>query len=428
MKNPRALTISLLSIIAASLPMPALAETLLLRNADVYTVSDGIKPKHDVLIQDGKIAAIGQALTADAAKSIDLSGKRLYPGLIHASTIAGLTEISAVRATNDFAETGQINPNARSASSINPDSDLFPVIRNFGVTTLHVMPQGGASALSGRSAIVYSRGWRIEDMAQNTDAGAVLQWPSAMAPDFLPAMMREEIKKQAAATRDALERAFDAAQAYALEKPTRKNRAPDLRFEALQPVLKREMPLYVRADSAVQIREALDFCSKRALRCTLVGAADAWRYVDQIKAANVSVILGSPFELPGRRSDSFDVQYRNAAQLHAAGIRFAIAGDGSAFSAPTDGNLAFNAAQYAAFGLPAEKALHAITLGAAEILGIAATTGSISTGKSADLVVSDGDILEITSQVEAVFVQGELQSRDSRHSRLHERYRRYLQQ
>ena len=418
----------LCSAVLIALASSSFAASILFKGGDVYTVSDGIKIGTDVLVVDGKINAIAANLAPGDAKVVDAIGKRIYPGLVHASTLAGLTELGSVRASSDYAETGAINPNARAATAINPDSELLPVIRGFGVTTLHVMPMGGQSVLSGTSAAIQTRGWTIEDMAIAPEVGIVVQWPNARAPDFLPAAFKDEIKKQAEASMASLKRAFEQARAYGLARATDDTGPQDLKLAALLPALAGKQSVYVNASEAGQIREALDFCAEQRLRCVLVGAQDAWRYADAIKAAKIDVILGSPFDLPLRRSDSYDVNYTGAAKLAAAGIKFAIAGDGSSFSAPLDGNLAFNAAQYQAFGLSGELALRAITLSAAEVLGIADKVGSISVGKQADLVISNGDVLEITSTIEAVYINGELQENTSRHTRLGERFRGKLGQ
>jgi imidazolonepropionase-like amidohydrolase len=160
----------------------------------------------------------------------------------------------------------------------------------------------------------------------------------------------------------------------------------------------------------------------------IVGAQDAWRIPAEIKQAKVELILGSPFNLPETRSEGFDQVYALAASLHQAGIPFAISGDGNAFAAPMDGNLAFNAAQYAAFGLPDEIALRAITLTPAEILGVDKLVGSIDVGKQADLVIASGDLLEISSRVEAVYIKGLAQEMKSRHTNLRDKYLRKLGQ
>jgi imidazolonepropionase-like amidohydrolase len=429
--NKRTIPPVLAIAIAASLSLlsgSVCASATLLQGGTVYTVADGVKPNTDVLIEDGKIKAIGNALSAEGAAIIDARGKRIYPGLVHANTVAGLTEVSAIRAMNDFAEVGAINPNARAQTVINPDSELLPVIRAQGVTTLHVAPQGGQSVLSGTTAIVQPDGWTVEQMRLVSDAGVFLQWPSARVPSFLPPAMAAEAKKAAAENVVALQTAIDAARAYGRQVKAQLDHAPDLRFDALLPVLRGERKVFVAADDLTPIREALAFCSKEKLRCVLVGAQDAWRVPTEIKAAGVELILGSPFNLPLRRSEGFDQAYSNAAKLAAAGLQFAISGDGSSFSAPLDGNLALNAAQYLSFGLSEAQALRAITLTAAEILGVADRVGSISVGKQADLVIVDGDLFEPASRIDAVYLRGAALDLTSRHTRLRDKYQRKLGQ
>ncbi len=422
-------TISKLLFAAAWICTSAVhAQTTLIQGGTVYTVADGIKADTDVLIRDGKIVAIGASLNVEGARVVDARGKRVYPGLVHANTVAGLTEISSIRAMNDFAEVGAINPNARAQTVINPDSELLPVIRAQGVTTLHIAPQGGQGVLTGTTAIVQPDGWTVEDMRLVSDAGVFLQWPSARTPSFLPPQMAAEIEKAAANNLVSLQNAMDAARAYDKQVQAKVNRASDLRLAALLPVLHGERKVFVAADDLTPIREALAFCRKEKLRCVLVGAQDAWRMPEEIKAAGVELILGSPFNLPLRRSESFDQAYSNAAKLADAGLSFAISGDGSSFSAPLDGNLALNAAQYLSFGLSEAQALRAITLTAAEILGVADRVGSISVGKQADLVIVDGDLFEPASRIDAVYMRGTALDLTSRHTKLRDKYQRKLGQ
>ncbi len=396
----------------------------LIEHADVYPVSRAALMDTAVLIDAGKIKAIGaDALTqAGSATRIDATGLRLYPGLISANSSLGLIEIESVRATVDAAEVGPVNSNAHAQIALHADSDLLPVARAGGVLTALSVPRG--ELIAGQSALINLSGWNYEEMTVKPAVAMHIYWPSVRMPDWLPKPTIEQALKAAAENVRILNATFDDAVAYRAKAdlPNAKERSQDLRLEALQPVLKGELPLFIHANELTQIRGALSFAAKYKLKITLVGALDAWRVADELKAANVQVILGSPFNLPMRRSESYDVLYSAAAKLNAAGVKIAIAGDGGGMDASLEKNIAYLAAQAAAFGLPAEQALRAITLSAAEILGVSDRLGSIDVGKDANLILVRGDVLEITSPIKHIFIAGLDTPLTSRHTQLCERY------
>ena len=405
---------------AITAPQIACAATLI-EHADVYPVSRAVLPDTAVLIESGKIKAIGaQALAqAGSATRIDATGLRLYPGLISANSSLGLIEIEAVRATVDTAEVGAVNPNARAQIAVHADSDLLPVARAGGVLTALSVPRG--DLIAGQSALINLSGWNYEEMTVEPAVAMHLYWPSTRLPDWLPKPAIEQALKAAAESLRVLDTSFTEALAYRAKKAL-PQATQDLRLEALQPVLSGDLPLFIHANELTQIRGALTFAAKYKLKVTLVGALDAWRVADELKAANVQVILGSPFNLPMRRSESYDVLYSAAAKLHAAGVKIAIAGDGGGMDASLEKNIAYLAAQAAAFGLAPTQALRAITLSAAEILGVSDRLGSIDVGKDANLILVRGDILEITSPIQRIFIAGIDTPMSSRHSKLCERY------
>ena len=409
---------AIFGVIAA--PQFACAATLI-EHADVYPVSRAVLVDTAVLIEAGKIKAIGaQALAqAGSATRIDATGLRLYPGLISANSSLGLIEIEAVRATVDTAEVGAVNPNARAQIAVHADSDLLPVARAGGVLTALSVPRG--NLIAGQSALINLSGWNYEEMTVKPAVAMHVYWPSTRLPDWLPKPAIEQALKAAAENLRVLDASFVEAIAYRA-KQALPQATQDLRLEALQPVLSGDLPLFIHANELTQIRGALTFAAKYKLKVTLVGALDAWRVADELKAANVQVILGSPFNLPMRRSESYDVLYSAAAKLDAAGVKIAIAGDGGGMDASLEKNIAYLAAQAAAFGLAPAQALRAITLSAAEILGVSDRLGSIDVGKDANLILVRGDILEITSPIQRIFIAGIDTPMSSRHSKLCERY------
>ncbi len=393
----------------------------LIEHADVYPVSRAVMMDTAVLIDAGKIKAIGAEALAQAgsATRVDATGLRLYPGLISANSSLGLIEIEAVRATVDTAEVGAVNPNARAQVAVHADSELLPVARAGGVLTALSVPHG--ELIAGQSALINLSGWNYEEMTVNPSVAMHIYWPSTRMPSWLPKPAIEQAQKAATENMRVLDATFADAMSYRAKAQSDKT-ARDMRLEALQPVINGELPLFIHANELTQIRGALSFAAKYKLKLTLVGALDAWRVADELKAANVQVILGSPFNLPMRRSESYDVQYSAAAKLNAAGVKIAIAGDGSGMDASLEKNIAYLAAQSAAFGLPADQALRAITLSAAEILGVSDRLGSIDVGKDANLILVRGDVLEITSPIRRIFIAGVDMPMTSRHTELCERY------
>lgn len=418
-----AVALAALAVTATAAPTSA---PVLLHGADLYTVSHGVIAGGELLIQDGRIAALGARVDAPAdAQRIDVSGKRIYPGLIAANSVLGLTEVSAVRATNDIAEAGAVTPEARAEVAVNPDTELWPVARANGVTAALILPRAGHDGvIAGRAALMQADGWTAEQMTVKSAAGLVVAWPSDRVPEWLPQAARDRAKEAVRKKRDALTKAFADARAYAAAKAAGTVRVPDLRWEAMLPALERREPVLLLADSAVEIRDALAFAEREKLRPVIVGGGDAWRLAATLKAQDVPVILGSSHNPPKRRWEAYDSVFAAAGKLAAAGVRFAIANDGDGMAASFERNLPYQAASYAAFGLGEEGALRAITLAPAEILGVADRLGSLDVGKQATLFVASGDVLDARNAVERVWIDGREVDLSTKHTRLYDKYQR----
>jgi imidazolonepropionase-like amidohydrolase len=421
------------TLAGASTVIPAKrpAAPVLLKGGDIHTVSGGVLARTDLLLVDGKFAAVGGTFKAPAGTQvIDVTGRRIYPGLIAASSPLGLEEIQSVRATVDTKEIGTITPHVRAQVAFNPDSEMIPVARANGVLTVLTRPEVASDAghprsiLAGQSALMRLDGWTWEDMTLRARVGLHVYWPLMpinRGPRPLPGA-RDPLKEELAALRTA----FTTARAYlrAQEAATGLPVETDLRWEAMIPVLKGEEPVFVHADDIRQISAALDWAREERLKLILVGARDAWRVADRLKAADIPVIIDGTHNLPLRRDDGYDDVYANAGRLHAAGVRFCIANAGGDRGGATNArNLPYEAAMAAAFGLPPAEALKAITLYPAQILGVGAELGSIETGKRATLIVTDGDPLEIPTQVVLAFIDGAQIQLRSRHTELYDKYR-----
>jgi imidazolonepropionase-like amidohydrolase len=401
----------------------ARSETLLLRGATVHTVAKGTLAPGEVLVRDGKIAAVAAKIDERADRTIDLAGLHLFPGLISAATDLGLVEIGGVRATVDDRETGEFTPEVESWLSVNPDSELIPVARANGITHFAPVPQG--KLLGGTSGLVATRGWTIEDMAVRRRTAMHLFWPdhALTIPGPGASEKTKPLDEQARERREkvrTIEQFFADAEAWA-KRPEGAPVVPA--WAAMPPVLRGEIPLMIHADGQREIRAALKWSeSHPRLRLVLVGARDAWMLADELARRKIAVLYSETFTLP-RSSDPYDVQFRAPGVLHTAGVAVAISAGLDGAGATNQRNLPYFAAHAAAFGLPADAALAAITLVPAQLHGVGDTLGSLEPGKDATLFAATGDILDIRSEVKRLWISGAEQSLESRHTRLSERYR-----
>lgn len=422
-----------------NIPPPPQTQAIMVTGATLHTVTGDTIVNGRMLVDKGRIVAIGTASSVPdqaGARILNFAGKHIYPGLIAANTTLGLVEVQAVRATVDSAEAGAINPNARALVAINADSELFPVARANGVLAALSVPKPGAAGLiTGTSALVALDGWTWEDMGISPEVGLHINLPSlrlnaALFPT-LPAARLEEMQRLTAQRLKTLEDAFESAAAYSRARTNEPNLAKDARWEAMLPVLAgnaNQRPVFVQAEELPQIRYALNFAERFNLKLVIVGGADAWRIAPLLRSRNVPVIIGGVHRLPQRRGEDTDTPFRLAAQLHAAGVRFAIARSGSNFDAAMERSLPYEAATAAAHGLPRAEALKAITIYPAEILGAADKIGSLARGKHANFFVSDGDPLDIKSRVERIFIQGRDIPLEDKQTRLNEKYEQKYRQ
>lgn len=375
---------------------------VLLDGADLYTVSHGVIPAGQLLIRDGRIAALGARVEVPVdAERIDLAGKRIYPGLIAANTTLGLVEFGAIPASRDYAEIGENNADLKVEVAVDPDTEHWPVARSGGVLSALVVPQVRAGGLiAGQSALMKPQGWTGEDMTVASGVGMHLYWPTT------PVL------------RQRLDQLMEAAQRYrvATRAP---GQAPDLRLAALEPVLAGRMPLFVHASRVSAIREALAFARTHRLRMVLVGGSDAAHLAEVLAEHQVPVILGGGAV---RRWEGFAEGQAAAATLARAGVPLVIA-SGYYANAMGATRLPATAATYASYGLGDEAALRAITLSPAEAMGVADRLGSLEVGKSATLFVASDDILLSTTGVERLWIDGRaIDVKDNHHERLYRKY------
>lgn len=424
--------IAVASLVLLGLAPLSLAETTLFTGAIVHTVSGETLAQGQVLVEDGRIVSVGRSLSATGANVIDLAGLHLYPGMIALNTELGLLEIEAVRATRDQSEVGDYTPEVESWIAVNPDSELLAVTRADGVAYFEPVPEGGV--VSGQSALLALDGWTSEQMVVRKPVALHVFWPN-MNLDLTPKERARDKKKwkspedQAKERRkklQALDDFFADARAYAKARDAAANGAStfqaDPRWEAMLPVVRGEVPVTVHADDVRQIASAVKWAETNHYTITLADARDAWMLADLLASNKISVIYGRTYTQPTRDTDPYDVQFKAASVLQKAGVKVAFSVGGE-FSASLAKNLPYEAAQAVAFGLPADEALKGITLYPAQIAGVAGRLGSIEAGKDATLFASDGDILDIRSNVKRMWIAGKEISLENRHTRLYEKYK-----
>jgi imidazolonepropionase-like amidohydrolase len=417
-----------LIILLLAAPAAARAETIALVGATIHPVS-GPEIANGVILVDGNhIAAVGRSgdvAVPSTARVIQCAGKHLYPGFVDPMTQIGLREIESVRGSSDLEEIGDDNANIRAQVAFNADSVLIGPAVGGGVLYAEVEPGGGV--VSGTSAVMRLNGWNLEDMTLRAPVGMHLNYPrTTPTRGFFARQSDEEFQKQKEKALKALQDIFDAARVYQTARTAMQaGKAPaveiDARYEAMRAVLDGKLPLYIHADEKAQIEGALDWAKREKLtHLVLVAGPDAQYVAERLAKEKVPVILTGVLELPSRRWEPYDAAYAAAGILDKAGVKVAIGGGPDASQAR---NLPFNAAMAAAFGLPKDVALRAVTLTAAEILGVGDRIGSLETGKEASFILTDGDPLEIVTHIERVWIAG--QEIDLAHERQRELYDRY---
>jgi len=414
----------------------AIGESILLKNAIVHTVSAESITNGSVLVQNGKIVQVfdnklpSRILIPDGTKEIDLNGLHLYPGLIALDTALGLSEISGVRSPRDFSEVGDYTPDVQSWIAVNPDSELIPVARANGITHIEPAPQGGIVA--GQSGLVALDGWTTEQMAIKKPTGLHVYWPS-MDLDTRPKekfkdknkwkSLEDQAKDRQTKLR-ALEDFFDEARAYGKAVDSKKQQPEKVpAWEAMQPFVRGETPIFIHADEIRQIKAALKWAETNQFKIILVGGRDSWQLAKEIAAQKVPVIYEHIYNQPAREVDRYDVNFRAPEILRAAGVNLALGMGADAFDAALVKNLPYTVAQAIAFGLPETDALKSLTFIPAQLLGVADRLGSIEAGKEATLFVTDGNIFDIRSNVKRLWIAGKEMPLETRHTRLYEKYK-----
>jgi len=395
-------------------------------NATIHPITRPAIERGTILIRGSKIDAIGANVQVPAgARVVDAAGGDVYPGFINARTQVGLNE-PGPRGFDDVNEMLDYNPQLRTRVAYHVESDTIPVTRANGVTTVAVVPSGGI--FGGEVAVMNLDGWTWEEATLRPNAGIELNFPTLGGGGGrggggggggrfgAPAGTTfEQIKKQRDDRLDELTQLLERARAYAKAGP---DRPKDLVLEALVPIVDRRLPLVTTVARETDIREAIAFADRTKVNIVISGGAEANMVAPLLKERNIPVVIGNVLTPPLREDAFHAASYQVAGELAKAGVKIAFATSDAAYAR----NLPYHAAMSVAWGLDREEALKALTINAAEILGVADRVGSLEAGKDANLFISKGDPLEIRSEVTKVVIEGRDVGLENKHLALYQKY------
>ncbi len=403
-------------------PAPDFNGMILIKNGTVHTGTGQVLSNTSVLVNKGKIEKIGTDIAAGNATVVDASGKHVYPGLILSNSNIGLKEIgSQVRGSNDFNELGELNPNIQSIVAYNTESKIINTLRSNGILLANIIPSG--QLLAGSSSVVQFDAWSYEEAVYRKNGAMHFYMPSLFNRPRGEFMRpgREPDTDPLKSAMDRIEKVkafFREAKLYEAQK----NAITNLKFESVKGLFDKSQKLFIHCNLVKEMLVAIDFVKEFGFDVTIVGGSESFQIAELLKQNNLSVILQQLHSLPTSEDDDVDQPFKTPAVLQKAGVLFAITDeDGQT----TGRNLMFNAGTAASYGLSKEEALATITLNAAKILGIAERTGSIEVGKDANIIVSEGDILDMKSSiVTKAFIQGRDIDLNDKHKQLNERYKK----
>lgn len=406
---------------ATIMPAKPQAGPVVITGATIHVGNGKVINNGYIAFDKGKITAIGEGSAPNTAGAtlVNASGKQVYPGFICPVTSLGLVEFESIRATDDETETGEMNPHVRSLIAFNTDSKVIPTVRSNGVLLAQPTPQGGT--ISGQSSVMMLDGWNWEDAAYKKDIAVHLTWPvvrngrGRRGGFGAGAAGQESPAERAQKAVDAIVSLFSEAKAYAQAKPAVTN----ARLGSMAGLFNGTKKLFITADGAKEIIQAVNFGKQMGVQVVIVGGKDSYLVTDVLKDNNVPVIIRETQALPDKDEDDVYLPYKLPHLLQEAGVLYGLTGTGFW----RQRNLPFEAGQAVGYGLSKEQALSMITLNNAKILGIDKTTGTLETGKDANLFISAGDALDmVTLDVENAYIQGKSISLDNLHKQLYKRY------
>ncbi len=410
-----------------SQPTPPQIQPIAIVNGTIHigngeTIVDGL-----IVIEKGKLTFVGPLDTKTKAEfikdnmwQIDATGQHIYPSLIALDSYLGLNEIDAVRATHDFNEVGNLNPNVRAIIAYNTDSKITPTVRSNGILLAEVKPLGGR--ISGTGSVVQLDAWNWEDAAVAMDVSMHLTWP---VPKEFNDPTAEQTEKAGEKYHEAileLKKLFDEAKAYSLlNNPVNVN----LKYESMKPLFDSRCKLFIHTNDLVSITTSVSFARSYGMTPVIVGGSDSWMIANWLRDNNIAVVINKTHKLPSKVDDPIDLPFRLPKILQDSGVLFAISDENSW----EQRNLPFQAGTAVAYGLDKEQALASVSYNAARILGIDYKVGTLEVGKDASIVISEGDIFDMKNcQVTTALINGRFIPLLNHQQVLYEKYRtKYFQ-
>jgi imidazolonepropionase-like amidohydrolase len=430
-----------------ALPTPPPGSTYALVGGVIHPVQGPDIPNGTLIISGGRIQAIGPKIAIPrGAIIVPARGLHLYPGMIDAGSVLGLEEIGQVSASEDATEGGMFQPDLRALTAVNPASEHFSIARNEGVTTALTRPLsggggfrsgGGGSLIAGQSAVIDLAGWTPDEMKVQSPAMLHVTFPegarglSGGARSFLPAEMMQQMRDGEKEQVRRLREYFERAKRYAASRGQSPDPSPaDAPMEAMVPYVTGKLPVVFNVSTAYGIRAVVQFADQLGLKAVIATGGEVWKEADLLARKHIPVIYTLPVEnslaswAPRRDYDPYDSVFAAPALLQRAGVPLCFASNSASLSK----NLPTQVGITCAYGLSHEAALKALTLGAAQVLGVADSVGSLEPGKIANVLVTDGDPLEITTHLHALFIAGKPIPLESKHTHLYQTYRQRLPQ
>ncbi len=410
-----------INIIAQQTPGNKQTESISIEGATAHLGNGKVIENSLIMFKDGKISFVGSALSkiARIGKTIKAKGKHVYPGFIAANASLGLVEIDAVKASDDQREIGTMNPHIRSLIAYNAESKVVESMRPNGVLMAQITPRGGT--ISGTSSIVQLDAWNWEDAVIKTNDAIHMNWPGsftrgrwwlgedpALKPDKKYTKNINKIKSY-----------FSEAKNYLASKKLIKN----LPLEATSGLFNGAKKLFIHASGQREVTDAITICKELGIRnIVIVHGQGAESIADLLIKNNISIILDRPHRNPNSEDEAYDSTYTIAKTLIEKGVLVSLGMEGQMERMNTR-NLPFYAGTFAAHGLDKEVALQLLTSNTAKILGIDNTVGTLEVGKDATLFISEGDALDMRSNILTnAFIQGRKISLESHQTKLWKRY------
>ncbi|MES2587831.1 MAG: amidohydrolase family protein [Bacteroidota bacterium] len=401
-------------------------ERILLTNGFLHVGNGEIVNNAVIGIKDEKILFVKNALAYTINKKdwdtiIDLQNQHVYPGFVAPNSTLGLTEIDAVRATNDFSEVGDLNPHIRSLIAYNVESKVISTVRTNGVLITQATPRNGS--ISGSSSVLHLAGWNWEDAVIKADDGIHLNWPNSFQSTETNRFDKKTHEKYEENKTQILH-FFEAAKIYA--KNPEKHEM-DLRFNAMKGLFTDSKRLYIHANDIQQLLDIIDFSKQMEIKFpVIIGGYDSYLITDRLRDAKIPVMLPRLHSLPENEDDAVDLVYRLPYLLFQGGVKFCLQNEGD-MEAMNTRNIPFLAGTSIAYGLPSEEALKSISLNSCEIMGIEKEYGSIEIGKKATLFVSKGNALDMrTNDVTLILIDGQLLDVTNSQTDLYTKYKKKL--